>query len=166
MSQFLLPPHEGNSVWLGGLGVDFKIAAESTGGAFSIVEHPIDPGIMVIPHMHTHEDEFSFVLEGEIGARIGDQEFQATPGCYIVKPRGILHTFWNAGNRRAKLIEIISPAGFEKYFAELANLFQGDGPPDAEKLAQLANRYAITADMTWVPELTAKYNLKLLGVPR
>jgi len=58
---------------------------------------------------------------------------------------------------------LISPAGFEKYFAELADLFQGDGPPDAEKLAQLANRYEITADMTWIPELTAKYNQKLLG---
>ncbi len=116
---------------------------------------------MVPPHMHTREDEFSYVLEGEVGARIGDQVLQATPGCYIVKPRGILHTFWNAGSKRARLIEIISPAGFEKFFAEMADLFQGDGPPDFEKLTQLANRYGLTFDMNWIPELTAKYNLKL-----
>jgi quercetin dioxygenase-like cupin family protein len=163
MSQFILTPHEGKSVWLGGLGVDFKVAAEQTGGLFSIVEHPIDPGIIVPPHIHTHEDEFSYVLEGEVGARIGDQEVVATPGCYIIKPRGILHTFWNAGSKRARLIEIISPAGFEKYFAEIGDLFQGGGPPDFEKLTQIANRYELTVDMAWIPELTAKYNLKLTG---
>ena len=163
MSQFILTPNEGKSVWLGGLGVDFKVAAEQTGGLFSIVEHPIDPGIIVPPHIHTHEDEFSYVLEGEVGARIGDQEVVATPGCYIIKPRGLLHTFWNAGSKRARLIEIISPAGFEKYFAEIGDLFQGDGPPDFEKLMQIANRYGLTFDMTWIPELTAKYNLKLTG---
>ncbi len=163
MQEFVLTPQEGKSVWLGGLGVDFKLAAEQTAGAFSIVELPIDPGILVPPHTHTREDEFSYVLEGEVGARIGDQVLQATPGCYIIKPRGILHTFWNAGTKRARLIEIISPAGGEKFFAEMANLSQGGGPPDFEKLAQLANRYGLTYDMNWVPELTAKYNLKLRG---
>ncbi len=163
MSEFVLTPQEGKSVWLGGLGVDFKLASEQTGGSFSIVEHPIDPGIIVPPHTHTREDEFSYVLEGEVGARIGDQVLLGTPGCYIIKPRGILHTFWNAGTTRARLIEIISPAGLEKFFAEMAQLFQGDGPADFEKLTQLANGYGCTLDMNWVPELTAKYNLKLMG---
>jgi quercetin dioxygenase-like cupin family protein len=160
MSGFVLAPHEGKSVWLGGIGVDFKIANEQTGGLFSIIEHQIDPGILVPPHTHTREDEFSYVLEGEVGARIGDQVLQATPGCYIIKPRGILHTFWNAGNKPARLIEIISPVGFEKFFAEVAELFQCGGPLDFEKLTQLANGYG---HMNWVPELTAIYNLKLLG---
>ncbi len=163
MSEFVLTPHEGKSVWLGGLGVDFKITGEQTGAFFSIVEHPIDPGIIVPPHTHTHEDEFSYVLEGEVGARIGDQVLQATPGCYILKPRGILHTFWNASSKRAKIIEIISPAGFEKFFAEVANLFQGNELPDFEQLTPIANRYGVLLDMTWIPELTAKYNLKLMG---
>jgi hypothetical protein len=61
------------------------------------------------------------------------------------------------------LIEIISPAGLEKFFVEMAELFQGGGPPDFEKLTQLANRYGVTLDMNWIPELTAKYHLKLLG---
>jgi len=163
MSEFVLAPHEGKSVWLGGLGVDFKITGEQTGGSFSIVEHPIAPGIIVPPHTHTREDEFSYVLEGEVGARIGDQVLQATPGCYIIKPRGILHTFWNAGTRPARIIEIISPAGFEKFFAEMADLFQGAGPPDFEKLTNLASTYGTNLDMAWLPELTAKYNLKLMG---
>jgi quercetin dioxygenase-like cupin family protein len=160
MSEFLLSPQEGKSVRLGGLGVDFKVSGEQTGGLFSVVEHPIEPGPLVRPHMHTREDEFSYVLEGEIGARIGDQVVLAPPGCYIIKPRGVLHTFWNAGPKPARIIEIISPAGFEKYFTELADLV-GSDEPDLEKIAQLSNKYGLTYDMDWIPELTARYNLHI-----
>jgi len=52
MASILLPPQEGKSVWLAGLGVDFKISGEQTGGAFSVVEHPIEPGRLVPPHLH------------------------------------------------------------------------------------------------------------------
>src|SRR5215210_5360094 len=59
---------EGESVWLGGVGVDFRIPAEMTGGAFSVVEHPLDPGRLIPPHIHYREDELSYVLSGEIGS--------------------------------------------------------------------------------------------------
>jgi uncharacterized cupin superfamily protein len=59
-----------------------------------------------------------YVLEGTIGARVGDREVVAGAGSYL-KPRG-LHTFWNAGPGPARLLEVIAPAGFETYFAELA----------------------------------------------
>ena len=92
MSAFVLPPDAGNLVWLGipgqGLGVHFKVTGESTGGAFSIVEHPIPPGAMAFPHTHAHEGWYSFVLEGEVGVRIGDEEVTAGPGTYILKPGG------------------------------------------------------------------------------
>ena len=114
-------------------------------------------------HTHAHEDEFSYVLEGEIGVRIADEVLHATPGCYVFKPRGVPHTFWNAGPRPARLIEIISPPGFDKYFAEMATLFRGDGLPDFEQVTKLAGRYGLTFQMEWVPELVEKYNLKLLG---
>src|SRR5437867_9028781 len=120
MATIVLPPNAGKSVWLGGLGVDFKIAADATGGAFAIVEHPIEPGRLVPPHVHTREDEFSYVIEGEIGVRVGDQEAQAPQGSYIFKPRGVPHTFWNAGTQLARIIEIISPPGLDKFFEELA----------------------------------------------
>lgn len=159
MSNFMLTPGEGTTVWLGGLGVNFKLSGDDT-GAFSIVEHPIEPGVLVPPHMHTHEDEFSYVLEGEVGARIGDQEIHAIPGSYIIKPRGVPHTFWNPGTRPARLLEIISPAGFEKYFAEMAEVLRGDGPPNVEKIGEIASRYGLTYEMGWIPELVKKYNLK------
>src|SRR5205823_5943702 len=101
MSTVILAPAVGTLVWLGGLGVHFKLSGEETGGSFSLVEHVVEPGTIVPLHTHLYEDEFSFVLEGEIGVRVGEQEILATPGCYIVKPRGIPHMFWNAGTQPA-----------------------------------------------------------------
>jgi quercetin dioxygenase-like cupin family protein len=166
MSNYLIAPNDGKLVWLGppqeSMGVHFKLFGEQTAGAFSIVEHPIAPRTLVPPHTHTHEDEFSFVLEGKIGARIGDDVLEeATPGCYIIKPRGIPHSFWNPSSKPARIIEIISPPGFERYFAEGADLLT-DGPPDMDAIAKLAARYGLTFHMEWVPDLVAKYNLNWL----
>ena len=159
MTDFMLNKTAGTLVWLGGLGVNFKLYGDDTKGAFSIVEHPIEPGVLVPPHMHTHEDEFSYVLEGEVGARVGDQEVLATPGSYIIKPRGVPHTFWNAGAKPARLLEIISPAGFERYFAEMSEALRGDGTPDAGKIDEIASSYGLIYEMGWIPELVRKYNL-------
>lgn len=154
--------NDGELVMFGGIGAQFKITGEQTGGAFSIVEQPVEPGAMVPPHVHTREDEFSFVLEGELGAKIGDQEIHATPGTWIIKPRGIPHTFWNPGTKTARFIEIISPAGLEQLFRELGALF-AQGRPEVEKLEQLAQKYECPlTNMEWVPELVERYNLKLL----
>ena len=161
-----LGPGEGKLVRLGGLGVHFKIWGEQTGGALSVVEHPIEPGRLVPPHVHADEDEYSYILQGEVGARIGDEELLAGPGSYVFKPRGIPHTFWNAGPQPARLIELISPAGFERFFDELAEIYAaaGTGPPDQERIGELAARYHLSFVMPeWVPELKAKYQLKLLG---
>src|SRR5436305_9081702 len=92
----------------------------ATGGAFAIVEHVIPPGIMLaVPHTHSREDEVSFVIEGEIGGIIGEQEFRAPQGAYVLKQRGIPHAVWNPGSEVARIAEIVSPAGFESFFAEL-----------------------------------------------
>jgi uncharacterized cupin superfamily protein len=99
------------------------------------------------------------VLEGEGGVRAGDQVIVATPGCYVLKPRGVPHTFWNAGTKPARVIEIISPAGFE----ELAELVRSSEAPDKAKTAALAERYGLTYHPEWIPELVAKYNLKPPG---
>ena len=165
MRGYLITPDEGRTVWLGqpgaSIGVTFKVSTETTGGAFSIVEHPVPPGALARPHTHTREDEFSYVLEGEVWARIGDEVVQATPGCYIVKPRGIPHAFWNAGPRPAKLLEIISPGGFENYFAELSALLGLGGPPDLQALERLSAAYGLTYHPEWIPELVEKYGLNV-----
>jgi hypothetical protein len=59
------------------------------------------------------------------------------------------------------LLELISPAGFEKYFAELADLLRTGG--DVDQITNLAERYGLKLHMDWVPELCAKFKLKLVG---
>ncbi len=106
---------EGEVVLAGGFGVVGKVSGKQTGGAFSIVEHPLEPGVLgAPPHAHANEDETSFVIEGEIGVMIGEEEFRAGAGSYVLKPRGVPHAFWNPGPEQARILEIISPAGFER----------------------------------------------------
>ena len=119
-----MPPDAGDFVDLGGLGVHFKARGEQTGGRFAIVEHPIEAGVLVDPHIHQHEDELSYVLEGTVWARVGEQEIEAVAGSYIWKPRNVLHTFWNPGPGPARILEVISPAGFEHLFEEVAALLE------------------------------------------
>ncbi len=159
----IVGPNEGMS-FLGGFAI-FKLLGEATGGAFSVVEHNLQPRTLGAP-MHTHHDvdEMSYVLEGEIGVRIGDQEVAAGPGALVVKPKGIPHTFWNAGSSPARLLEIIWPAGFERYFDELDQLMSSTGGrPDPAQIVQLAERYGMEMDFASIPELMQKYGVKLGG---
>ena len=163
MAKTLLAAGEGQLVSLDGLGVHFKLDGTDTRGVFAVVEHPLEPGALASPHTHSREDEFSYVLEGTVGVKIGDQEFQASPGSYIVKPRGVLHAFWNAGPGPARLLEIIAPAGFDHYFVQLATLMRKDGSPDAEAIERLAHEYGLTYHLDQVPMLVAKYGLHAPG---
>ena len=83
----------------------------------------MSPRALAAPlHRHTREDEYSYVLEGRVGALLGDEVLVASPGDLIFKPRNQWHTFWNAGDEPARILEIISPAGFERFFGELVDL--------------------------------------------
>src|SRR5260370_35478358 len=67
-------------------------------------------------HRHSREDEYTYVLEGSVGALLGDSVVIGNPGDLIFKPRTQWHTFWNAGDEPARVLEIISPPGCENYF--------------------------------------------------
>jgi len=112
----VMEPGAGRVGDLGSIGVQFKLWGEDTNGEVSVVEHPFPVGALVPPHLHTREDEYSIVTEGEIGFRSGSRQVVLAAGGYITKPRGEMHTMWNAGPVPARMIEIISPAGFEHFF--------------------------------------------------
>jgi quercetin dioxygenase-like cupin family protein len=153
-------PGEGRAGGLApGVGVIFKIDGEDTGGALSIVEHPFQVGALVPPHVHTLEDEISIVIEGEIGFRSNDQEVVLGPGGYIIKPRGEVHAMWNAGSIAARMIEVISPAGFERFFREFVDVTD-DGPPAPGFVAELGARYQLPfVKPDWLADVIARYNL-------
>jgi len=149
----------GRQGWLGGLGVRFMIPGADAAGGFALVEHPLRPRALAAPlHRHSREDEYSYILRGRVGALLGEEVVFGGPGDLIYKPRGQWHTFWNAGEEDASLLEIISPAGFENYFEELIALFS-DGKPEPEKIAPIAARYGLEIDPSTIPGLCAKHGL-------
>jgi quercetin dioxygenase-like cupin family protein len=142
-----------------GVGVVFKIGGEDTGGAVSIVEHPFEVGALVPPHVHTLEDEISIVIDGQIGFRSEDEEVVLGRGGYIVKPRGQVHAMWNAGPSPARMIEVISPAGFERFFRDFVEL-SDTGPVEPATVKRLAERYQLPfAQPEWLGDVIARYDL-------
>lgn len=157
----VVQPGDGDAgMLLPGVGVQFKIDAEDVGGRVSVVEHPFDVGALVPPHVHHLEDEVSIVIEGRIGFRSEDRESVLSQGGYIVKPRGEVHAMWNAGDVPARMIEIITPAGFDKFFRALAKL-DADGQPTPPEIAELATGYELSfADPDWIGDVIERYGLK------
>jgi quercetin dioxygenase-like cupin family protein len=142
------------------LGNRYLLRGDETGGRFALLEHTIPPRALAAPtHTHEREDEFSLVLQGRVGAQVGDEVIVAGPGELIRKPRGVPHAFWNAGDEEARLMELISPAGFEAYFAEMAPILNADGPPDVAALGAVQARYGLTMDMSSVDRLAREHHL-------
>lgn len=153
---------QGTSIQIGGFGTVVKVPDERTNGSVAIVEHTLAPGLLgAPPHRHTREDETSYILEGQLTVQIGTDVVIAGPGEIVVKPRGIFHTFWNAGHQPVRFLEVISPGGFEDYFAELAPIIPADGPPDMGAIAALGARYGMEFDFSRIPELMQRHRVRL-----
>ena len=135
----------------------FMIDGEDAGGRFALVQHLFGPKALAAPmHRHHKEDEYTYVLEGRIGATLGGQEIFAGPGDLIFKPRNQWHTFWNAGDEPASVLELISPAGLEQFFRSLGTM------PDLnpETLAELAAPYQCDADLEATYPLVERHGLR------
>src|SRR5436853_3363514 len=146
-------PTDGKAGFLGSIGVRFMVDGAESGGGFSLVEHPMSPHALAAPlHRHAREDEYSYVVEGRLGALLGDEVLEAGPGDLVFKPRNQWHTFWNPGDEPCRILEIISPAGFELFFRELDAL-GGALNAAPEELAALNERYGQEMRPESVPEL-------------
>jgi mannose-6-phosphate isomerase-like protein (cupin superfamily) len=154
-------PGDGAMGFLGSIGVRFMIDGSEAAERFSLVEHPMSPRALAAPiHRHTREDEYSFVLEGRMGALLGDDVVEAGPGDLVHKPRDQWHTFWNAGDGPCRILEIISPAGFERFFAEL-DAIGGALRADPEAVAELSQRYGLEMQPETVPGLIDRFGLRI-----
>jgi mannose-6-phosphate isomerase-like protein (cupin superfamily) len=157
----IVGPNDGKEGFLGSIGVRFMIDGFEADERFSLVEHPMSPRALAAPlHLHTREDEYSFVLEGRMGALLGDEVVEAGPGDLVFKPRNQWHTFWNAGDAPCRILEIISPAGFERFFREISDL-GGATQVEPETLAQLNARYGLEMLPESVPELLERFGLQI-----
>ena len=154
-------PHDGVAGSLGSIGVRFMVDTQEVhAGGFSLVEHPMSPRALAAPlHRHTREDEYSYVLEGRMGALLGDDVVEAGPGDLVHKPRDQWHTFWNAGDEPCRILEIISPGGFEHFFDELGSMLE---TPDFDpaQLGELGARYGLEFQPESVPRLCEEHGLE------
>ncbi len=156
----VIPAGAGELAQLGGFGINWKIDGLHSDQRFSVVHHPLAPRALAAPlHRHHREDEYSFVISGTLGAMLGDDVITAGPGTWVFKPREQWHTFWNAGDMPCEIIEVISPAGFENYFRELAAVW-----PDMAKAAGIRGKYELDVNPASVPELCARFGL-IAGAP-
>ncbi len=155
----IIGPEGGKAVDLGSIGARLMAWTEETGGGFSLVEHPMPPRRLAAPiHKHSREDEYSFVLEGRMGALLGDDLVYADVGDLAFKPRDQWHTFWNAGDEPCRILEIISPGGFERFFEELGAIVEA---PDFDpaQLGELGARYGLEFQPDSVPQLCEEHGL-------
>jgi quercetin dioxygenase-like cupin family protein len=163
----VVQPGEGDTVALPGFGAVIKLSSRTNGGEVAIVEHPFAVGAITAPHRHTREDEHSIVIAGEIGFRSDDSEVVLGPGGYITKPRGQTHAMWNAGSEPGRIIEIITPGGFENYFRDLGELLASHANDPAGELlhelpefAELARKYGLTyGTPDWLDDVVHRYRL-------
>jgi len=157
----IVGPTDAKEGFLGSIGVRFMIDGSDTGARFSLVEHPMSPRALAAPlHLHTREDEYSFVLEGRMGALLGDAVVEAEAGDLVFKPRHQWHTFWNAADVPCRILEIISPAGFEHFFEELSDRGGVTHLPP-EQFGELASRYGLQVKPESLPVLVERFGLRM-----
>lgn len=147
---FALTPGDGQAIWYRGSLMTVKLGAEQTGGAFTLIEHAMPAGFAAPPHLHRHDDEPWYVLDGEVTFQCGDLAFRATPGAFIYLPKGIRHQFRVEGDQPARMLLMSYPGGIEHYFAELGEPARArelppppTSPPDWARLRAAADRYGI-----------------------
>lgn len=152
----VIDPNEGTRL-PGGFEVVIKVRSEATGGVMAVIEETIPAHQLISPHTHEN-DVWVYVLSGEIGVLVGDEIKVATTGSWALKPRNMLHAMWNAKDVPARIVEILTPGGTEKWFEELSALAPGDNSGWEE----LCRRYGIAflPDSKWIPELKNQFDLQ------
>ena len=150
MNSGVLKPGEGRTVWVVGDRYTIKTSGEDTGGAFALIEAVVPPGGGPPPHIHHREDEAFYVLEGELAFHVDGRDIAAGAGAWVTLAKGSLHHFKNVGDRPARMLIVVTPAGLERYFLEVGRAASDeDGesmpptPEDIEKLVAVAPQYGI-----------------------
>lgn len=142
-------------------GVAIKLYGEETDGVVSIIEQSFEPGLLLPPHVHQN-DVWLYILDGEMCARVGDEVVEAPAGSWVLKPRRVPHTMWNAGSEPARLIEVYTPGGFELFFKDFGERVS-QGPVGLDELNVLGAPHGIAFFDDWIEDLKASYGLRLIG---
>jgi mannose-6-phosphate isomerase-like protein (cupin superfamily) len=157
-----IPPGKGKKGKIAVNEITFKLNKEQTAGNLGSAETILFPGYMgAVPHRHKRFDEVCRVLEGTLSIMVGEEVFHVEAGGWHLRPRGIVHSFWNSGKVPAKFIELYLPGGHEAYMQQLTDLFINSRTPKPEELDALAKMHDIEFFWDQLPPLLKKYKVRL-----
>ena len=142
MAGYLLDAGAGERLTFGEVTILVRASAETTGGAFTVFEE-VAPLVDTPLHVHEHEDEVFYVLDGEHVYQVGDDEFRAGPGGMVFAPRGVPHAQRRVVPGEGRQLVLTTPPGFEGFLRELAAAHEG-GTLGPEAYAQASENYGIT----------------------
>ncbi|MDB6067721.1 MAG: cupin protein [Pedosphaera sp.] len=141
--------------------IAFKMTSEDTDGLLGSTELVVEPGtIGAVPHLHHGLDEICRVLEGTLHIMVDDQVTAVPAGGWHLRPRGLVHAFWNSGTEKARCVELYVPGGHERFMNDLADLFE-NGPPAQASVRALADRHDIEFHFELLDDLIKRYHVKL-----
>ena len=149
IAPIALGPDEGEALWFLGALATVKASAETTGGRVAVIEHLAPRGSGSPLHVHRREDEWFYVIEGELTFWVGGEVIAAPAGSFVYGPRDVPHTFLVSSDE-ARFLLVTEPAGFEAFMragAQTAERLEippaPTEPPDVEGLTRLAATYGI-----------------------
>lgn len=146
MRPYMLKQHEGEATWFLNTLVTYKADKDTTSGQFGLIEQLLPPGFEPPLHVHHREDEAFYILEGQITFFCDDNIFEAETGSFVFFPKDIPHRFKVSDTGSARLLQLNTPGGFERFHADMGEPTQTrtlpqPSAPDIEKLLKLAEQY-------------------------
>lgn len=138
----VLGPDEGRHLSVFGSEMTYKVTAEDTDGRFSLALETTAPHAGIPLHVHHHEDEAMYILEGQYRIECGDQVIQAGAGTFVLLPKGVPNRYENAGQTPGKFLYVTSPGGFEKVVEETSALLKS-GKGDEQGVHAIAHAHGI-----------------------
>jgi mannose-6-phosphate isomerase-like protein (cupin superfamily) len=147
-TPYALSHDEGKWIKFLGTLMTVKAGADATQNTFTLIEQILPPGFASPPHVHHREDEAFYILQGMLTVTCGEQRWQLGPGSFVFLPCGIAHYFSIEGLEPARMLQITTPAGFERFAEELgepaeAHTQSSSGQPDIQRLLEVAAKYHI-----------------------
>ena len=116
-----------------------KLTAIESGGELTVIENRISPQTGPPLHVHAHENEAYYVLEGEFEFTSGDDTVRGGPGTFVHSPRGIPHRYFNLGTTPGRLLFSFTPGGIESFFQELVD----KNATDPQTMTTIASAHGI-----------------------